>query len=164
VPQEPFLFSGSAGENIGMGLEVDPQRIARSAAIAQVEFDLQTPVNGLGPQASGQIALARGLTTPMFPGLLLLDDPFSAVDLETEAKLIRALRQAFGPEAPPDQRATLLLSSPRLAAFPQMDQVVVLDHGRVIETGNHAELISAGGLYARIFRAQALIAHKNGGV
>ena len=88
------------------------------------------------------------------PGLLVLDEPFSAVDVATEARIVAALREAFGPQARPEDRVTIVLCSHRLAAFPSADLVVVLQDGRIEETGKHAELVAAAGLYARIFRAQ----------
>jgi ABC-type multidrug transport system fused ATPase/permease subunit len=86
--------------------------------------------------------------------LLVLDDPFSAVDVDTEARVVAALRQAVGPDADPRHRATIVLCSTRLAAFPQADHIVVLDAGRIVERGGHHDLLAAGGLYARIFHAQ----------
>jgi len=74
--------------------------------------------------------------------------------VDTEARLIAGLRDAFGPDAHPERRATIVLCSHRLTAFPQADRVVVLDGGRIAEEGPHATLIAAGGLYARIYRAQ----------
>ena len=88
------------------------------------------------------------------PALLVLDDPFSAVDVATEAAIVASLRHAFGPEAPPEERVTIVLCSHRLAGFPYADLVLVLDRGGVVETGTHADLLAAGGLYARIYRAQ----------
>lgn len=176
LPQDPYLFSGSIRENITFGADYadGDERIAGAAKTAILEPDLQTfpagietQIGELGVRVSGgqrqRIALARSLAaTPVSPGLLLLDDPFSAVDLDTEAQLIASLRQAFGPEAPPAQRATILLSSHRLAAFPLADRVIVLDQGRIIESGSHAELMTADGLYARIYQAQARVAQPNG--
>ena len=72
----------------------------------------------------------------------------------TEAAIIASLRRAFGPEAPPEHRATIILCSHRLAGFPHADLVVVLDRGRVVEEGTHDGLLSSDGLYARICRAQ----------
>jgi len=121
---------------------------------------LDQPVGELGIRVSGgqrqRIALARALaaSAPAHPGLLVLDDPFSAVDVDTEARLLAGLREAFGPSAPPGHRATIVLCSHRLTAFPQADHVVVLDQGRIVEAGTHAALTAAGGLYARIFSAQ----------
>jgi ABC-type multidrug transport system fused ATPase/permease subunit len=179
LPQDPYLFSGSIRENITFGVDYadNDQRVAATARTAILETDLQTfpigvetQIGELGVRVSGgqrqRIALARSLAaTSVSPGLLLLDDPFSAVDLDTEAQLIASLRQVFGRHAPPHRRATILLSSHRLAAFPLADTIIVLDQGRIIESGPHAELMAAGGLYAHIFQAQARVAqpYENGG-
>jgi ATP-binding cassette subfamily B protein len=142
------------------------ERLAAAVEIAALTSDLATFPAGLdseigesGVRVSGgqrqRIALARALAAQRHtPGLLVLDDPFSAVDVDTEARIVSALREAFGPSAPPEQRSTIVLCSHRLAAFPQADQVVVLDDGRVVEQGAHADLLATGGLYARIYRAQ----------
>ena len=142
------------------------ERLQAAVEIAALADDLETFPRGIdsqigesGVRVSGgqrqRIALARALAAQRrTPGLLVLDDPFSAVDVDTEARIAAALRKAFGPAAPPEQRATIVLCSHRLAAFPQADRIVVLDGGRVVEQGTHAELLAAGGLYARIFLAQ----------
>ncbi len=170
--QDAYLFSGTVEENILLGLpaadgDESCPVLARAIGCASLSDDLrmfpaglQTQIGELGIRVSGgqrqRIALARAMASqhPQAPGLLVLDDPFSAVDVDTEARIIIALRHAFGPMSPPEQRATIILCSHRLAAFPQADRVVVLDGGRVIEQGTHADLIQAGGLYARIYRAQ----------
>jgi len=176
LPQDPYLFSGSIRENITFGVDYldNDERVAKAAKTAILETDLQTfplgvetQIGELGVRVSGgqrqRIALARSLAaSPVPPGLLLLDDPFSAVDLDTEAQLIASLRRAYGSEAPPKRRATILLSSHRLAAFPLADTIIVLDQGRIIESGSHADLMAAGGLYAHIYQAQARVAQPNG--
>ena len=173
LPQEPFLFSGTIRENVllappgGVPTAEEDRAVDEAVALAALTEDLRSfpagldqPVGELGLRVSGgqrqRLALARALAAaaPATPGLLVLDDPFSAVDVDTEARLIAGLRDAFGPTAPPERRATIVLCSHRLTAFPQADSVVVLDGGRVAEAGTHAALVAAGGLYARIYRAQ----------
>jgi ATP-binding cassette subfamily B protein len=171
LPQDPYLFSGTVRENILLGSPTggaDADTILDSAIQgAALEEDLRTFPDGLeteigelGIRVSGgqrqRIALARALasSSPNTPGLLVLDDPFSAVDLETEARITAGLRQLLGPTAPPDRRCTIVLFSHRLAAFPQADRVVVLEGGRIAQRGTHTELSLSEGLYARIYRAQ----------
>ena len=84
----------------------------------------------------------------------MLDDPFSSVDVDTETRIVAGLRQACGPAAPPQQQATIVFFSHRLAAFPLADRVVVLDGGRIVEQGAHEALLQTDRLYARIYRAQ----------
>ncbi len=170
--QEPHLFSGTVAENVALWASVplvgSPSRITdRAIALAELDRDiaemsdgLATQIGELGVRVSGgqrqRIALARALAAQgQVPGLLVLDDPFSAADVHTEAAIVAGLRAAFGPGAPEGERATILLISHRLAAFPLADVVVVLDAGRVREIGTHAELVVRDGLYARIVRAQA---------
>jgi len=169
LPQDASLFSGSLEQNIafdpagirgGNGLAGEAIRLAAIADdIAQFPHGLKTQIGEAGVRVSGgqrqRIGLARALAAaPQSPALLVLDDPFSAVDIATEAAIVGALRRAFGPEAPPEERVTILLFSHRLAGFPHADLVLVLEQGRVVETGSHADLLGAGGLYARIYRAQ----------
>jgi len=173
LPQEPFLFSGTVRENVLLSppdtkpSTEEGRAVDVAVAVAALTEDLRTFPDGLeqqvgelGIRVSGgqrqRIALARALAAaaPARPGLLVLDDPFSAVDVDTEARLLAGLREAFGPAAAPAHRATIVLCSHRLTAFPQADTVIVLDGGRIVETGTHAALTAAGGLYARIFSAQ----------
>ena len=172
LPQDTRLFSGSLRQNIALdpsGLRGDdgvPLRAMRLAAleedVAGFPHGLDTEVGDAGIRLSGgqrqRVGLARALAARGLnsPALLVLDDPFSALDVSTEAAIIASLRDAFGPGALPEQRATIVLCSHRLAGFPYADRVVVLAHGAVVETGTHASLIAANGLYARIYRAQAI--------
>ena len=167
APQEGYLFSGPVRDNVLLGTRCQPGDLERVLRLAGMEADIaalpqgvETPIGERGVRISGgqrqRLGLARAAAAacPNTPGLLVLDDPFSAVDVDTEARIIANLRCAFGPEAPPAQRSTIVLLSHRLGAFPYADLVVVLEGGRIVERGTHAALLQAGGLYARIYRAQ----------
>jgi ABC-type multidrug transport system fused ATPase/permease subunit len=172
LPQDASLFSGSVRQNIAFdpagrgGDDAVHRQLIQLAAIeedvARFPQGLDTQIGEAGVRISGgqrqRLGLARALAAaaPRPPALLVLDDPFSAVDIATEAAIVASLRHAFGPGAPPKQRVTTVLCSHRLAGFPHADIVLVLDRGVVVETGTHAELLATGGLYARIFRAQRI--------
>lgn len=183
LPQDAYLFSGTLRDNIELSpthlsqpQDPNPETascnsvLASALACAALEADVRTFPDGLesaigerGVRLSGgqrqRVALARALAasgTPR-PGLLVLDDPFSALDLNTEAKIVAALRQRFGRSQPYAQQCTIVLFSHRLLAFPQADLVVVLEGGRILEQGTHAALCAGNGLYAHIYRAQRLV-------
>ena len=159
MPQEPFLFAGTVGENIIFHRteKRDPalMRVVRDAylydTIASFQNGLQTVVGEKGVILSGgqkqRIALARALLqkTP----ILILDDPISQVDTETGAGIVDTIRSTAG-------RQTVIIVSHRLSAVRFADQIIVLDQGRIVESGSHAALMEADEYYARTFRLQAL--------
>jgi ATP-binding cassette, subfamily B, multidrug efflux pump len=172
MAQNPHLFSGSIAENLLLSAEPirrggDDARLVAAGHLASLDKDLEemaygfdTQIGELGNRVSGgqrqRIGLARALIAAgRTPGFLILDDPFSAVDLETEAYIIAGLRAALGPKAASGNRSTILLCSHRVAAFTHADLIIVLDGGRIRESGTHAELMKAGDLYSRIYRAQS---------
>jgi ATP-binding cassette, subfamily B, multidrug efflux pump len=167
MAQEPHLFSGTIRANVllnSASAAADGRGSARAhrllddavtwSALADdlhaFPAGLDTELGELGVRVSGgqrqRIALARAIAAHHghLPGLLVLDDPFSSIDVGTEAQIIANLRAVFGPSAPPAQRATIALCSHRLAICPQADSVVVLDSGRIVEQGSHGELLQAG--------------------
>ena len=157
VMQEPFLFSKTIGENIQLGREsAAHEEIHEAARLADIHetittfpSDYGTLVGERGVTLSGgqrqRVALARALLreTPV----LLLDDALSAVDAETENHILNALRARHG------QRTTLVIAH-RLSTLAHADRVIVLDQGRIIQQGTHAELIQQEGLYRRLWNIQ----------
>jgi len=170
LPQDPLLFSGTLRENLILshaGEVRDDRSMTEAIRLSALDQDvrgfprgLDTEIGELGVRLSGgqrqRVGLARAIAAgaPGLPGLLVLDDPFSAVDVATEARIVASLKQAFGADAPAGDRVTIVVCSHRLAAFPHADLVVVLQDGRIEELGTHAELAAASGLYSRIFQAQ----------
>jgi ATP-binding cassette subfamily B multidrug efflux pump len=159
VPQETFLFSTTVGENIALGRsEATGEEILAAARWAGLEDDLARFPNGLdtvvgerGLTLSGgqkqRVALARALLRQ--PRILLLDDCLSAVDTQTEERILHHLRTVF-------EGRTVLMVSHRVSTVQQADLILVLDQGRIVERGTHSQLIAHGGLYAALDQRQRL--------
>jgi ATP-binding cassette subfamily B protein len=157
VPQDAFLFSRALGDNVALGREgLGRGDVERAAALAGIADEVaafpagwDTVVGERGLTLSGgqrqRVALARALAGA--PPILVLDDVFANVDAAKETEILATLREA----AP-----TILLMTHRLRAAQAADRIVVLDDGRVVETGSHADLLARDGLYARLWRMQWL--------
>jgi ATP-binding cassette subfamily B protein len=161
VAQEPFLFSASVADNIAFGLaERDRSQAAieDAAATARLDQDIDTFPTGYdtlvgerGITLSGgqkqRTAIARALVTA--PAILILDDALSAVDTHTEEEILRRLTLVM-------RQRTSIIVSHRVSTVRGADQIVVLDQGRVAESGTHETLVRRGGLYAELYRKQLL--------
>ncbi len=160
VPQDVFLFSERIADNIAFGLDgTDHAQVVDAARQAQVHENIEGFPKGYGTMlgergitlSGGQkqrVSIARALATQ--PRILVLDDPLSAVDTATEAAFLRDLR------AQRDKGRTTVLISHRISAVQDAQHILVLDHGRVVEEGDHASLLARGGAYARLHQEQLL--------
>ena len=158
VSQDVFLFHGTVAENIAYGRPgAEPAEIEAAAKAAEAhDFILQLPqgydtiVGERGQKLSGgqrqRISIARAVLKD--PPLLILDEATSAVDNETEAAIQRSMQVIT-------QGRTTLVVAHRLSTIVSADRIYVLDQGRITEQGSHAELASAGGTYASLWKVQA---------
>ena len=159
VSQEPFLFSTSIRDNIFLGrvsaTDRELEEIVRIAGLSKdVErfpHRLDTLIGERGVSLSGgqkqRIALARALIKK--PEVLILDDAFSHLDSETEEEILENIQGQL-------RQTTTLIISHRLSAVRGADRIIVMGAGQIIEQGNHASLVRAGGVYANLFQNQLL--------
>jgi ATP-binding cassette subfamily B protein len=159
VPQETFLFSATIAENIAFGVEsASGEQIRRAAEMAGLAGDIdgfplgyQTMVGERGITLSGgqkqRTAIARALMRD--PKILILDDALSSVDTLTEERILTHLAGVM-------RGRTVILISHRVSTVRQADRIVVLERGKIVEQGTHAELVEAGGYYAALSQKQML--------
>ena len=159
VPQDHILFSRSVRDNIAFGKgQASDQEILESINIAAFDEDLLQMNKGLdtmigekGVSISGgqkqRISLARALIKN--PEILILDDALSAVDAKTEQRIISNIQQVR-------TNKTTLISTHRLSAVKEADEIIVLEEGQIVEHGNHEELLALQGWYYKQYLRQEL--------
>lgn len=157
VLQEPFLFSRTLSENIGITQkEKNEKEIREAARIAALDETIEsfgqgyeTYVGERGVTLSGgqkqRTAIAQMLVSN--PPIMVFDDSLSAVDTQTDAKIRKALSENKG-------NSTVIIISHRITTLMQADNILVLDHGKTSEIGSHEELLNNNGIYKRIFDIQ----------
>ena len=160
--QEPFLFSTTVGKNLALALDNDTPNAEAKIHEAMVEAAVDEEVESMpertativgerGVQLSGgqkqRLALARALLNS--PKILILDDPMSAVDARTEARILSTIDKVAS-------ERTLILVTHRVVAARRATRILVLRDGRVVESGTHDELLALGGFYATLAEKQRL--------
>ncbi|TET33796.1 MAG: ABC transporter ATP-binding protein [Planctomycetota bacterium] len=159
VPQDSFLFSDSIAQNIAFGRTDAPEELIQHAAeVSQLIDDIRgfpqgfdTLVGERGVTLSGgqrqRTAIARALL--LDPNILILDDSLSAIDVETEEAILDKLRDVR-------KGKTCLIVSHRILTVKDADNIVVLECGKITQSGTHDELVEKEGLYADLYRRQQL--------
>ena len=154
VHQDAVVFNDTLRANLKLERPwVDEERMLRACRLTGIDERMMNPHAGLdtmiserGMNLSGgqrqKISIARALVDE--PEFLLMDEPTSALDNETERRIMRGVL---------DSPAACVVVAHRLASIRQFDRIVVMDRGAIVETGTHDELMRAGGLYARLYRA-----------
>ena len=159
VPQDTYLFGETVGGNIAFGLpDYEEQRVRQAAELANLDGDVvafakgyETMVGERGITLSGgqkqRAAIARAVIRD--PRILILDDSLSAVDTQTEERILTGLRGIM-------QGRTTILISHRTSTVRDADQIVVLVAGAIAECGTHEQLLARGGYYADLYQKQLL--------
>jgi ATP-binding cassette subfamily B protein len=159
VQQETFLFSDSILNNLGYGMRnPDKENILKAARIAQFDKDVkefpnqyETIIGERGITLSGgqkqRATLTRALVID--PQILILDDSFSAVDTNTEEEILRNLKSFM-------KERTSIIISHRVSTVKDADKIILLEKGKIAESGSHNELIALNGIYADIYYKQLL--------
>lgn len=159
VLQEPFLYSKTIMDNIGIKLEsVDKERVYEAAKVAAIHDDIEsfdqgydTVVGERGVTLSGgqkqRVAIARALIGDS--DILIFDDSLSAVDAKTDAQIRDALKSRR-------EGTTTIIISHRITTLMEADRIFVLKDGKVTEQGTHAELLAQGGIYKRTYDIQSM--------
>lgn len=159
VPQDTFLFSDTVGENIAFGVEhATETEITQAAEKAQVldnilEFEkkFDTILGERGITLSGgqkqRTSIARALIKK--PPILILDDSLSAVDTKTENEILKHLQEEM-------KNRTTLIVSHRVSSVKDADKIIVLDNGKIVESGTHDRLLSKNGYYTSMYKKQLL--------
>lgn len=157
VPQETILFRGTIAENIAYGkIDASMEEIVAAAKAANAhDFIMETPegyqtrVGSRGSTLSGgqrqRIAIARAILRD--PRILILDEATSALDTESEVLIQEALERLM-------KKRTSFVIAHRLSTILSADRIVVMNQGRIVEIGNHQELLAKGGLYAKLYQTQ----------
>lgn len=158
VPQKPHLFSGSIAENIALANPlVDFNEVVRVAEMVGIRAEIEAMPQGFdtalregGSNLSGgqkqRLTLARALLSDA--DILLLDDPFSALDMKTEVLVRQNLKRYYG-------HKTMLLVTQRLTNLIEADHVLVLNEGRIDEQGSHHQLVAKQGWYSMVYQRQS---------
>jgi len=166
VPQETILFSGTVSDNIRYGRpEASDEQVVAAAKAAQAhDFIMElsqgyaTHVEERGANFSGgqkqRLAIARALL--MQPKILILDDSTSSVDVETETKIQDALEGQMGVHTSSRAKAgtTTLVVAQRISTVLKADKIIILDRGRIVAEGTHAELMQTSPIYQEIYASQ----------
>jgi ATP-binding cassette subfamily B protein len=156
VPQDVFLFSGSIAENIRLGTEVTEERMRLAAEAVHANEFIEALPKGYDTELSeggsnlsqGQrqlLSFARVLAHD--PSIIILDEATSSVDTETEKLIQRGIEGLLSGR-------TSIVIAHRLSTIRNADKIIVLAHGKIVETGTHDELIAAQGLYWNLYRLQ----------